>query len=85
MSPILLEIEEKVEKLSPFELNDFRKWFLEFENKKDYKKNLNELELNWENLPINLRDELILKLLKNSVIENGDIISPIDVIWEAQL
>ena len=85
MSPILLEIEEKVENLSPLELSDFRKWFVEYENKNDKNRILNDLETNWDNLPIKLRDELILKLLKNSVVETGDIISPGDIIWDAQL
>lgn len=85
MSPILLEIEEKVENLTPLELSDFRKWFVEYENKNDKNRILYDLESNWENLPIKLRDEMILKLLKDSVVETGDILSPIDVVWEAQL
>jgi hypothetical protein len=38
MNSILLEIKENVVNLTPKELNDFRKWFIDCENHNNYDK-----------------------------------------------
>lgn len=82
MTAAVLEIENKIMKLDYNEISMLKSWINNIEIKDMQTSPLHTLENEWDKLTPEKRDNLILNLLNNSVVINGDIISPIESHWE---